>query len=167
MKTIILRVMMLAAFAVLFLLVLSAMTSCRSVEYVTVPEVHTEYKHSVDTIIRNDSVIVNNQVVVREVDSATMAQYGITLNAMQKAWLIDRNRLEQTINQLREVKADTVHVTDSIPFPVEIMKEVPAELTWWQQARLHLANIILWLLLILAVFYGLKHAKKIRNLIGI
>ena len=159
--------MMLAAFAVLFLLVLSAMTSCRSVEYVTVPEVHTEYKHSVDTIIRNDSVIVNNQVVVREVDSATMAQYGITLNAMQKAWLIDRNRLEQTINQLREVKADTVHVTDSIPFPVEIMKEVPAELTWWQQARLHLANIILWLLLILAVFYGLKHAKKIRNLIGI
>ena len=161
MKTIILRFMMLFAILALCMFVLSAMTSCRSVKYVTVPEVHTEYKHSVDTIIRNDSVIVNNQVVVREVDSATMAQYGITLNAMQKAWLIDRNRLEQTINQLREVKADTVCVKDSIPYPVEVVKKVPAELNWWQQARLHLANIVLYLLLFIAVYYGVRYYKKL------
>lgn len=165
MKTTILRVMMLAAISALCVFIASAMISCRSVKYVTVPEVHTEYKHLTDTVIKIDSVKVNEQVVVREVDSATMAQYGITLNAMQKAWLIDRNRLEQTINQLREVKVDTVCVTDSIPFPVEVVKEVPAKLNWWQQVRLHLGGGVIFLLVLYVVIYGVRLYKKAKTIV--
>lgn len=43
-------------------------------------------------------------------------------------------------------RTDTVYRsrTDSVPVPYAVEKEVPAELTWWQQTRLHLANIMLW-----------------------
>jgi hypothetical protein len=36
-------------------------------------------------------------------------------------------------------------------------------LTWWQQTRIHLANILLWLLLIAAVIYGLKWYMKNKH----
>jgi hypothetical protein len=52
--------------------------------------------------------------------------------------------------------------TDSIPYPVEVIKEVPAELTWWQQARLHLANILLFGLLIgVIIWIGKRHLKML------
>jgi hypothetical protein len=59
----------------------------------------------------------------------------------------------QQLMQLTQLK-DSVH--DSIPYPVEVVKEVPAQLTWWQQTRIHLANILLWLLLLAAVVCGVK-----------
>ena len=164
MKTTILRVMMLFAISALCVFIASAMISCRSVKYVTVPEVHTEYKHLVDTIIKNDSVIVNDQVVVREVDSAALAAYGIKLANKEKAWLIERNNMQRTINQLRETKLDSVYVHDSIPVPVPEIKEVPADLTWWQTLRLHIANIVLYLLGILAIIFGYKLYKR-KNIV--
>lgn len=53
---------------------------------------------------------------------------------------------------------DTTYIskTDSVPVPYPVEKRVPAELTWWQQARLHLANIVLWLLLIVGVGWLIK-----------
>ena len=55
---------------------------------------------------------------------------------------------------------DTVH--DSIPVPYTVIKEVPAPLTWWQQTRLHLANILLYLILIVGIIYiGKKHIKRL------
>ena len=38
------------------------------------------------------------------------------------------------------------HKTDSVPVPYPVEKLVERELSWWQQTRLHLANIMLWLL---------------------
>ena len=53
---------------------------------------------------------------------------------------------------------------DSIPYPVEVIKEVPAELTWWQQTRIYLANILLYLILIVGIIYvGKKHIKRLRG----
>jgi hypothetical protein len=53
---------------------------------------------------------------------------------------------------------DTIYQarTDSIPapYPVEVPVEKP--LTWWQQARLHLANILLWTLGVVALFYVIR-----------
>jgi len=31
-----------------------------------------------------------------------------------------------------------------------VVKEVPARLTWWQQARMHVGGIVIFLLIILA-----------------
>ena len=61
---------------------------------------------------------------------------------------------------------DTIYQSkrDSIPYPVEVIKEVPAKLTWWQQTRLHLANIVLWLLALLSIIYvGKKHIGGLRQ----
>jgi hypothetical protein len=102
--------------------------SCKQVEYVTVPEVHTEYHHTTDSVRQVDSIIDHQTTVIREVDSATMAQYGIQLASAQRAWLIQNERLMREIQQLRESKSDTLVVRDSIPYPVpktEYVKYVP------------------------------------------
>lgn len=49
--------------------------------------------------------------------------------------------------------------TDSIPVPYEVVKEVPAELTWWQRVRLWLGNAVLLALLAVAVYYGYRFYK--------
>ena len=66
----------------------------------------------------------------------------------------------------REVH-DTLYqaVHDSIPQPYPVIKEVPAELTWWQHFRISLANILLWVVGIVAVVtlvrWWLKQKKVI------
>ena len=52
--------------------------------------------------------------------------------------------LGSRIDTIYEAKTDSV-VT---------IQEVPAKLTWWQQTRLHLANIMLWVLGIAAIYGG-------------
>jgi hypothetical protein len=134
---------------ILGLLLCALLSSCTTTKYVTVPEVHEHWHHSTDTIHKTDSIIDRQTTTIREVDSATMARYGIQLKDMQRAWLIETNRLQRELSELRQSHTDTIHERDSIPYPVEVTKEVPAPLTWWQQARLHLANIVLYLLLII------------------
>ena len=138
------------------LLLLTAMGSCTTTKCVTVPEVHEHWHHTTDTIHKTDSIIDRQTTTIREVDSATMAQYGIQMKDMQRAWLIETNRLQRELSELRQSHTDTIHERDSIPYPVEVKKEVPAQLSWWQQTRLHLANIMLWLLGIGGVLFILK-----------
>ena len=138
------------------LLVLMIFGSCTTTKYVTVPEVHEMWHHQTDTIHQTDSIIDRQTMVIREVDSAAMAEYGVRISAMQRAWLVESNRLRTELKALRETKADTVRVHDSIPVPVPVEVEVPADLTWWQQARLHLANILLCTLGIVALFYVIR-----------
>lgn len=133
-----------------------AMGSCTTTRYVTVPEVHEHWHHTTDTIHKTDSIIDHQTTTIREVDSATMARYGIQMKGMQRAWLIETNRLQRELSELRQSHTDTIHERDSIPYPVEVEKEVPAQLSWWQQTRLHLANIVLWLLGIGGVVFIVK-----------
>ena len=106
---------------------LAIFSSCTTTEYVTVPEVHEHWHHSTDTIRQTDSVIDRQTTTIREVDSATMAQYGIQMSTLQTAWLIQTDRLQREISALRATRTDTVHERDSIPYPVEVVKEVPRE----------------------------------------
>ena len=131
---------------------LAIFSSCTTTEYVTVPEVHEYWHHSTDTIHKTDSVIDRQTTTIREVDSATMAQYGIQMSTLQTAWLIQTDRLQRELSELRQTRADTIHECDSIPYPVEVTKEVPAPLTWWQQARIHVGSIVIFLLIIFVVW---------------
>jgi hypothetical protein len=79
------------------------MTGCTTTKYVTMPEVHEHWHHSTDTVTQTDSVIDRQTTTIREVDSATMAQYGIQIRAMQTAWLIQTERLQREISALRAV----------------------------------------------------------------
>ena len=77
--------------------------SCTTTRYVTVPEVHEQHHWHTDSVHKTDSVINNQTTVIREVDSATMAQYGIRLDKAQRAWLIQNDRLQREIERLQSI----------------------------------------------------------------
>ena len=144
---------------VIMLLLCALLGSCTTTEYVTVPEVHEHWHHSTDTIHQTDSIIDRQTTTIREVDSATMAQYGIQLKDMQRAWLIETNRLQRELSELMQSHADTIYERDSIPvpYPVEVVKEVAAELTWWQQTRMGVGGIVI---LGLIIFVAAKIIRR-------
>ena len=125
------------------ILLCAMFSGCTTTKYVPVPEYHTDTLRQVT--VRHDSVMVH--------DSIHVSEKGDTV------------RIERWHTQYRDRwRTDTIYQSkrDSIPYPVEVVKEVPAKLTWWQQTRLHLANIVLWLLALLAVIYvGKKHLARL------
>ena len=133
--------------------------SCTTTKYIAVPEIHEIHHHHTDSIRETDSVTVERETVVMQLDSAAMAQYGIQMKEWERAWLVKTRELERELQRISKLKADTVVVRDSIPYPVEVPVEVPAQLTWWQQVRLHLANVVLWVLLICGGFWILKEKR--------
>ena len=135
-------------------------SSCTTTKYVPVVETHTDHHWHTDSVRQRDSTHTERETVIRELDSAAMARYGIQMQANQRAWLVLQREMENRLRELehRSAQRDTVH--DSIPVPYPVIKEVPAELTWWQQARIHIANILLWLLVMLA---GLSLLRKAIN----
>lgn len=116
---------------------------CTTTQYVPVIEHKTDtvYQNKVkhDSIWQHDSV----QIMIKG-DSVT----------------IDRWHTKYVSKEVH----DTTYIskTDSVPVPYPVEKLVPAELTWWQQTRLHIANIMLWALLIaVVVWVGKRHIKKL------
>ena len=145
---------------ILFVIVCVVLASCKT-KVVTVPEVHEHWHHTTDTIERTDSVIDHQTTIVREVDSATMARFGIELNGMQKAWLVETDRLQRELSALRETRTDTIIERDSIPVPYPVEKEVPAQLSKWQKVKMGAGSVALiggGLVLVLGL---LKLKKKI------
>jgi len=117
--------------------------SCTTTKYLPVIEHKTDtvYQNKVkhDSIWQHDSV----QIMIKG-DSVT----------------IDRWHTKYVSKEVH----DTTYIskTDSVPVPYPVEKLVPAELTWWQQTRLHLANIALWALLIaVVVWVGKRHIKNL------
>ena len=117
-------------------------SSCTTTKYITVPEYHT------DTVMVNkvqkDSVFLH--------DSTYVYEKGDTL-------YMERWHTKYVLKELH----DTTYISkrDTIPAPYPVEKEVPAELTWWQQTRLHIANILLYLLAICGVIWIVKtYIKK-------
>jgi len=146
-------------------IVLCAMLfGCTTTKYVPVTETHTEHHWHTDSVKERDSTHTERETIIREVDSAAMARYGIQMQANQRAWLVLQREMENRLRELEHMTAqrDTVH--DSIPVPYPVEKQVPAQLTPWQQMRIHLANIMLYLLAVIAIIYvGKRH---IRHLTG-
>ena len=147
---------------ILALLICALFGSCTTTKYVPVESQHTEHHWHTDSVKERDSVHTENTTIIREVDSAAMAKYGIQMQANQRAWLVLQREMENRLRELEHMTAtrDTIHDSISAPFPVEV--KVPAELTWWQEARLHLANIMLYLLLIVGIIWiAKKHLGKL------
>lgn len=122
------------------MIVCSFFTSCKSVEYVFVPQTHTDTL--IQTKVQHDSIYIN--------DSTVITEKGDTVKI--EKW--------HTKYVEREVH-DTTYVSkiDSIPKPYPVEVKVEKQLTWWQQTRLHIANILLWLLAIVAAYYHIRWIK--------
>ena len=113
------------------ILILLLLCSCTTTKYVEVPVVHN------DTVWQNhtqyDSIYVHDSTFIKEAgDTFYMERW-------------------HTKYVLKE-KHDTTYIskTDTVPapYPVEVIKEVPAELSWWQRLKMKVggAAIILCLL---------------------
>ena len=121
-------------------------SSCTTTKYVPVIE------HKTDTLIQTnlqrDSIYVHDSIMV--------SQQGDTVR-------IEKWHTKYVEKQVHDTLYQAVH--DSIPQPYPVIKEVPAELTWWQHFRISLANILLWVVGIVAVVtlvrWWLKQKKVI------
>lgn len=121
--------------AVIALLVCALLGGCTVTRIVPVIEQMT------DTLLRysntRDSIYVH--------DSIRVSEKGDTI------------RIERWRTRWRDRwHCDTVYRarTDSVPvpYPVKVVKEVAKPLTWWQQARMHVGDIVIFLLIIFAVW---------------
>lgn len=114
---------------------------CTTTKYIeTVREVTVA---KTDTFMQKDSVFCHDSIHVKEKGDSV---------------IIDRWHTRWKDRVVYQAVHDTITTTET----KEVTKEVPAKLTWWQQTRLHIANIALWALLIaVIVWVGKRHIKKI------
>ncbi len=143
-KRAIVHVLTLIIGMVIILAMCALFGSCTTTKYVPVPEYHTDTLRQVT--VRHDSVMVH--------DSIHVSEKGDTV------------RIERWHTQWRDRwRTDTIYKSkrDSIPYPVEVTKEVPAELTWWQQTRIHVGSIVLWLLLFAVAWYIGGLLRKVKK----
>ena len=115
------------------ILVVVLMAGCKTKErMVTVEKVRndTTYitKHQRDSVWLHDSIHVTEK--------------GDTIR-------IERWHTKYVEKQVHDTTYVATH--DTIPQPYEVVKEVPAELSWWQRVRLWLGNAVL---LVVIVFVG-------------
>lgn len=96
--------------------IISVLTSCRSVKYVSVPEYHTEYKTRVDSVLKRDSVWIHDSV------SVWMKNDTVFKDRWHTEWRYHKND---------NIRQDTILKTDSVrvPYPVE------KKLSKWQQIK--------------------------------
>ena len=139
----------------MMIVALAMLSSCTTTKVVTVPEVHEVIHHQSDTVIQKDSVIHEKETTIMQLDSAAMAEYGIQLKSAERAWLVKTTELEREIERLMAMSATKDSVHDSIPYPVEVIKEVPAKLSTPQKVLMGI-GIVAILALIILIAYKLK-----------
>jgi hypothetical protein len=121
------------------LFVLALLASCKQVEYVTVEKVLTDTTYI--TKWQRDSIWLHDSIHIKERGDTVLVEKWHT-------------------KYIEKVTHDTTYVAthDTIPdpFPVETIKEVPAELSWWQRLRIWIGNIGLLAILGVIGYYGVK-----------
>ena len=129
------RVMKFLIIWLAFLIAISLLASCKQVEYVTVEKVRIDTTYI--TKWQRDSVWLHDSIMVTE--------KGDTVR-------IERWHTKYVEKQVHDTTYVATH--DTIPQPYEVVKEVPAELSWWQRVRLWLGNAVLLALLGVVGYYG-------------
>ena len=123
--------------AILIGIIMLFMQSCKSVEYVEVPVIHT------DTIYQ--SKVVHDSIYHH--DSITIKEKG------DSVW-IERWNTKYKLLELHDTIYQATHDTIAKPYPIIEYEAKP--LTWWQQTRLYLANILILAIVILLILYIIK-----------
>ena len=121
---------------ILFIAVIATMLlSCKSVKYIPVETTKIEYRdHFVrDSIFRYDSVFVKDK--------------GDTL-ILEKFRYLYKNRIVK----------DSIFINDTIrvPYPVEVIKQVKAPLTSWQNFQIWCGRFALFGLLLICIYFVWK-----------
>jgi hypothetical protein len=121
--------MLSVTFIALAIALMLAFSGCTTTRYVPVEHHTTENHWHTDSVKERDSVHTERNTVIRELDSAAMAKYGIQMERNQKAWLVLQREMEARMRELERMTdtKDTIRDSIPIPYPVEVTKEVPRE----------------------------------------
>lgn len=137
---------------VIILLLSLLLSGCKSIQYVPVETVRTEYKNHTDTVKEIDSIFSERETIIREADSALIAKLGLQLKANERAILVLKRQLEREVKEKSESHSDTVIIRDSVqvPYPVE------KQLTKWEQTKMQAGgiSIVVCILLIAMIIVG-------------
>ena len=133
------RVMKFLIIWLAFLIAISMLASCRQVEYVTVEKVRIDTTYI--TKWQKDSVWLHDSIHVKERGDTVLVEKWHT-------------------KYVESIKHDTTYIAthDTIPqpYPIETIKMVEKDLSWWQRLRLWIGNIILIAILGVIGYYGVK-----------
>lgn len=127
--------------AMIITLVICALSGCKSVKYIKVPDIRTDTLYINKT--QRDSIWLHDSVHVVE------KQIGDTVYLLHDRW---------HTKYVESIKHDTTYVskTDSVPVPYPVEVKVPRELSWWQRLRMNAGGVALSLL---AIWLGLQAWK--------
>ena len=100
------------------------LSSCTTTRYIPVTETHTEHHWHTDSVKERDSTHTEHETIIREVDSAAMAKYGIQMQANQRAWLVLQREMENRLRELEHTSANKDTVRDSIPVPYPVTEYI-------------------------------------------
>ena len=137
------------------------LSSCKSIQYVPVETIKTEYQNHTDTIKEIDSVFSEKETIIREADSALVAKLGLQLKANERAILILQKELQKQVSMQSEHSTDTVIKTDSIqvPYPVE------RKLTKGESLKMDAGGIAMGVcvafIIIVVVYFIIRKYRKI------
>lgn len=114
---------------------------CTTTKYVPIPEYHndtvrvTQYQR--DSIYMHDSILVRQQG-----DTVTIDRWH---TQYRDRWHTD------TIYKSR---------VDSVPYKVEVVKEIPAKLSWWERLRLNVSNVLLGVAVLVIILFFIRRLVK-------
>lgn len=115
---------------------------CTKTEYITVEKVRTDTAYVMKW--QRDSIWLHDSVYVTEKgDTVRIEKWHTTY--------------------IEKVLHDTAYVAthDTIPKPYPVVKEVPADLNWWQKIRIILGDFVLLAVLVLVGYWGVRFYKVI------
>lgn len=107
---------------ILLVSIICSLSGCKHIEYVPIETTHTIEHHHTDSVREVDSIFKNKETIIMQLDSEAMAQYGIRLQAAERAWLVRTAELERQLQKMQHTKTDTFLKIDSIPIPYPVVK---------------------------------------------
>ena len=147
------------------ILLAALFTGCKSIQYVPVETIRTEIKQIHDTVKIQDSVKHDNQLIIREADSAEIerlnTEYGFKLDKAQRTILVLRKELEQRSHSQTETKDSIIYKDKEVQVPVPVEKK----LTRWQQLKLDLGEIFIIITVVISsisitLLYLRRHRQR-------
>lgn len=136
---------------IIIAILMLAFCSCKSVEYVPVIETRTEHHWHTDSVRQRDSTHTERETVIRELDSAAMARYGIQMQSNQRAWLVLQREIENRLRELEHMTAQRDTVRDSIPVPYPVTEYVEKKLSTWQVVLMTIGTLTLMGIIVFVV----------------
>lgn len=125
-----------------FLMLLSWLTSCTATKYVEVEKVRVDTTYIAKW--QKDSVWLHDSIYVTE--------RGDTV-------LVEKWHTKYVEKQVHDTTYVATHDTIPQPYPVETIKMVEKELNWWQKLRLWIGNVGLMALLGFVGYWGVRCYK--------